>query len=694
MKLPAVFNQFVHKAPPAAERFLSLVLDVGFVEAAVWSVGESGKPTVEKSSSTKLSEDSWDGRIEAADQALSTLDDDGSVSQLHKVVLGLSPAFLTASGDMEAASRSQIKSLCKELELEPIGFVPLTAALVHHLKVDEGVPPTVLLLSLTDSQLVVSVYKVGSLVAQKTIGLDDVVADLEKTLKSFTELEVLPSRMLLYGPDEAALEEIKGKLLKHPWPTRANFMHFPKIELLQPKQAVAAVSLAGASELATEMGEEIKEEKEEPNVEVVTPEALGFKKEDVIEEPEVEGEKKEKKKMHFQMPVIPVGRIKEAFSSISFPTGIGPLVGIILLLILLIGLAFWFVPHAAVTVLEIAEKRTESATLTVDPTAAVADAATKTIPAKKQEKTVGGEKTLPVAGKKQVGDPAKGSVTVYNKVTSEKTFKKGTILTSGSLQFSLDDDIKVASASETIGSITFGKANGSVTAVAIGSQSNLPAGTEFTFKDTSSSVAIARNDAALTGGTSRDVTVVSRSDYDNFVKVMTAELVEKAKAELASGVTGREKLIDETVKTTVAEKTFSEELDQEAKELHGKLTITISGLSYSEDDVAAILADVVTSKLPAGYSIAPEQTTTTIEKATVKKDGTVVVTAKLVATALPAVDTKAIQKLLAGKTLDKAQESLRSITGVGGMEVNFRWWPWKGRFPINQNNISVSLAIQ
>ena len=73
-----------------------------------------------------------------------------------------------------------------------------------------------------------------------------------------------------------------------------------------------------------------------------------------------------------------------------------------------------------------------------------------------------------MTGKKKIGDPSKGTVTLYNKTTTARSLKKGTILTAKSLQFTLDTDTSVASASESIGSITFGKISTAVTAVDIG----------------------------------------------------------------------------------------------------------------------------------------------------------------------------------------------------------------------------------
>ena len=133
----------------------------------------------------------------------------------------------------------------------------------------------------------------------------------------------------------------------------------------------------------------------------------------------------------------------------------------------------------------------------------------------------------------------------------------------------------------------FGKAAAPVTAVAVGTEGNIEANKEFTLKEYQSSVLVARNEQPFTGGTSKEVTVVSRTDYDTFVKSLTADLIEKAKAELVQSVTGKDRMIDQTVKTAVKEKQFTEEIDQEAKDLHGSLSVSVSAYTYNEEDVKA-----------------------------------------------------------------------------------------------------------
>jgi hypothetical protein len=322
------------------------------------------------------------------------------------------------------------------------------------------------------------------------------------------------------------------------------------------------------------------------------------------------------------------------------------------------------------------------------------DAENKIIPGTKQQQSVSEDKTMAVTGKKNVGDPAKGSVTMYNKILSVKSLSKGTTLTAGSLEFTLDEDVSVASASEDLGGRTYGKATAAITASQIGANSNMPTGTTFTVKGFSSDEITANNPAALTGGISREVTVVSRADYDALVAAAQKDLVDQAKQGLTASVSSAAKLIEDTILTTVTQKTFAQELDQEATQLSGKVTVTVSGVSYSDDDVKTLLKAFIAKDIPQGFTLSESRTQVSLTNVVVKKDGKITATATIKTDAVPTVDIAAIQKNLAGKKISDAEKYLRAMPGIAGMEVSFRMSFGRGRLPMNAKNISVGLAIQ
>jgi hypothetical protein len=768
MKLPGVIGGILSKQKEHKEVYLSLYLDVHTVAVSFWSLEADGRPKILASERAQNIQPSWEAKGDTIDRLIGALEEKTGITDVTKVILGLPSVYLADNGDIRREVRQEIKELTKILELTPVGFVSLSQAIMYKLKKDEGVPPSVILLAINDNTIAVSLYKVGVLAGVRDIEKKGNIAlAVEEGLKSFTDLEVLPARILLFGSEASRLEETKSELLRHPWAPTVNFLHFPKIEIVTDGLIIDAVSLAGANELSNtvelETGDEAavpvpeepvektegeeegelqqeetlpekkdaveedvgkaqaaieedfstKEKKsEEPNVVMVNAESLGFKKDvDILEEEhqmeearemadeQIEGIEGGKGLLSVGLPrfdasalLRSVRRISNWFEGSPKSKFIPIVIIVVFLMACVVG--YWLLPHAVVTVLEVPKIVDVSETITIDPTATVVDAEHKIIPGREREKSISGEKTVPVEGKKNVGDPASGTVTIYNKTLNSKSFQKGTVLVNGSLQFTLDSDVSIASASESIGSITYGKGDVDVTAAAIGPQSNIAAGSDFTFKSISSDVAAARNENAFTGGTSREITVVTRADYDAFVEAMSEELVGRAKEELASAVEGNDKLIDGTIETSVTEKVFGQELDQEATELQGKLTIAVSGIAYSESDIRAFLTTVASESVPSGYVINDEKTTVEVTNIQIKKDGKISAKATMNAVALPTIDAAAVRSALAGKTIKAAEEYLKNLSGVAGAEVVFSLSPTRGRLPINKNNITVSVSVQ
>lgn len=806
MKLTDAISNLIKKKEDGKAYYFSLYVDVDAAAVAVWSVGPGKEATIASFAHSAVPTDTWESRIQVVDRLLSAAEEKvGPAEQITKTVFGLPTIYLTSTGNISDAVRPHLKHLTEVLELKPVGFVPLSQAIAYQLKNDEGVPPSVILIGCSGKTSHVTLFRIGKRMSDDEILLtEDPAMEVEAIIKKHQDGDVLPSRMLLYGGNAARLDDLRAKLLKHPWPSRANFLHFPKIEIVSIEPLLSSVSLAGAAELAADMGEDevgavstavaqpsgsgtpppssvteevaplpsseetpeeilAEEQAEAPeevpdegeidgegdetetadsaetigeaieqdekstaediaNVELVTPESLGFQKEDILEKAHItpvhaphkitavnrealeeaayeDDEEKPAKK--FKLPVaMPnvsfsfLQPLKDVVSNIHLPGGaMLPIAGGGVVLVIVLAMLWYFVPKTTVTILLSPQTLEQSAPLTVNPTATVADPASKIIPGHTQTKTVSGDKTIAVTGKKDIGNPAKGTVTIYNKVTDEKTFAKGSSISSNGLVFTLDGDVTVASASEDVGSITFGKGTANVTAKVIGPNGNLPAGSDFTFSGIDAANASARNDAAFTGGTSKQVTVVSRADQDALVKALTDDLVGQAKSQLAAAATGGERLIDATVKTSVSDKSFDQEVDQQSAQLHGKITIAVSGISISDDDIKGILTSLVQNKVPTGYTLS-DQSTVSVSNVVVKKDGTITLSADLKAIALPKLDTAALQAQLVGKDVSAAQAILKQTQGVAGVVFSSNLPFMKSWLPANKNNITITTTVQ
>jgi hypothetical protein len=455
------------------------------------------------------------------------------------------------------------------------------------------------------------------------------------------------------------------------------------------------------------------------NVQYVAPEAIGFQPEkDIIEvnrHSKLSGEldrSSEKRGIPIRQPEAKIPeKITETFTPetineddeevsvlnngtkkrISIPVKI-ILTAIAILLILLFALGYLIIYYPSAQVNINLKKDTVgiTKTLTFDPDINNVDTDNLILPVTIKEATVSGENTVQTSGKKKVGDPAKGIITIYNKSLTARVFKKGQIIQSGSLSFSLDEEVKVASASESIGSITFGKSNANVTATVIGAAANLSAGAEFNFKDISASVAIARNESAFTGGTSRDVVVVSRTDYDAIIEKVKTELTQSANNELTAQIGAQNRLIEQTVKTEIISKSFSKEIDEESESVSGKITLRISGLSYTDSDIRQLFSGLLLPNVPQGYELAPEIMSITLEKTKSNKDGTVTADVKVETAAKPKIDLEELTATIAGKSQAEAVSLLKGRPGIASVTVKSNNPIFRGALPRSLKKIRIS----
>ena len=763
-----IFDSIKHAVAKTPERklegYLSLVIDDTYIGGSGWELFPGGKAEIFGSFLERTVSPSWDERIRIVDTLIEKIEEEKGNVTLTKVVFGLGDTFLTEHEDIDPSTRPHLKKLTKELSLTPVGFVPITTAMIHFLKQREGVPTSVILIGVSEKIFDVMIYRVGILSHRaKVERTENHGEDIESVFKTCPDSEVLPSRIFLFGADDVRVEEVKASLLRYQWMTKANFLHYPKIELFPIEHIVSAVAESGASELAKNFSdmppeptediemskeevqehvhkdeivrEEISKEysSQEPGLSqmvVVQPESLGFRETDTQEEvtyedlvahtksnkseeqfsqkelvihdeeqleksePSYEKDEHEeikvKKSVPFQIPksiVKAIGLLKKIIPKKVFL--------IVPFLLIVAGITAYMMtavlPIVTITLRVLPEKIIYEDTLTIDPNTTVVDKEKKILPGKRIEKIISGEKTTPVTGKKKIGEAAKGTIIISNKTTNQKTFKKGTIILSDSLKFSLTDDITIASASEDFRGSTWGTGTVGAIAVSIGPESNIAANAKFVFADIGSDVAVGRNEQPFAGGTSKEVTVVSRVDYDGLLKTITAELIEKAKAELGSQVDTEERMIDATIKTTVKEKKFLEEIDQEAKDLHGSLTVVVSAVVFNEGDAKSFLMSMGESSVPSGYAIDKEKTSVSLGSVVIGKDGKMTAKILMKADALPVIDINDIKKKITGENLSVAGSLLRQIKGVASAEFAFvKSWT-KDKIPSKAENVHITI---
>lgn len=706
------------------EYYFGLNIEADQVVGSVWGIEGDKMKIVNtakapyKSLDPSSADSSGQGITEAAnfalDQALADFEPEPA-----KILFGVPDDWLQDE-DLKPEYLKTLRHMTRELDVVPMAYVSTTHAICHLLQKQQGVPVTAVLVNISDP-LQVSVVKAGKIIGSKSLKRSaNLPEDIEKALLSFTDVEVLPSKILIYGPED--LNKYKEELLSFGWMAQLPFLHLPKIEELDQDFAIKAVSFAGGSELnpnvtliqSSAILPEDKphrisrplEEHENISSEREGLEDMGFVAGDI------EQYAKKPKSGSLGGEMVPSGEnygvdvygdnlpagkhqaaslggfpgegsLKDKILSpflnfrFSMPSG-----GVLsntkvllipsLIIILLVG-ALLFFQKATVEVFVDLKTLEKEATVTADPNAKAVDEGAKVIPGKIVSTDVSGSGKGSATGKKQIGDPAKGAVVIYNKTSAPKSFSAGTVLVGpGNLSFTLDSSVNVASQSAVEGGISFGKATANVTASAIGPDSNLAAGKELTIKGQDSGSFSAKVDTALSGGVSKDVTVVTSDDQKKLLAQVSSDLRAKAQQDIQGKLTGDSKIIAEGLVEKITKQSFSKNVGDQASEFSLNLSANYKGTAYNDGDLKLIVSKLVEINVPGGYDLDLSKTETQADVSKVDKDGKLIFTAKFKAKLMPKVDQDKIKKEISGKTPAQAAAILKNIENVIGSNIQTR----------------------
>ncbi len=682
--------------------------------------------------------------------------------------------------DLKEEYLKTLRSLVKALEIKPLAYVATSHALTHFLEKKEGAPITAIIVGIDDDTIAVTVSRAGKVDGTKVVkrAAQNVGQDIEKTLIGFTDIEVLPSRILIYGTQDSLVKQ-KQELTSFPWMNKLAFLHLPKIDALEPDVDIKAVSFAGAVELnpdvkyiptdeksATlvspvrpiekdeelEKADEAETDLEPENVDEASAETLGFVSGDVTKAPhatpvEVSEESnievpKEPIDLEHDLPEdlssgnevldeqtavgekettlaprkqLPIDEYESSdIFQTSSPISSGilsrlpkfripdiPRIKLIIpaVVIVLLVLAYLLLSKATVTVFVEPRVLENDTQVIADPTITSVDENAKKIPGSFVETQVSGSDKANATGSKQVGDPAKGTVVIYNKTNGSKTLSKGTTLTSSNGQkFILNGDVQIASQSATEEGITFGKANGSVVASAIGADGNLPSDTTFTIAGAPSDIS-AKAEGNFSGGTSKQVTVITDDDQKKLLATLTSNLRKQAADQLQSKLQSdkdpTKKILQEALNENITKKTYSKNVGDQASDFTLTLAVDYKGLAYSDNDLKTIVAKLVQTNVPDNFQLDLADTETSANVSKVEKDK-LTFTAQFKAKLVPKIDIEAVKKQIVGKTPSQVADLLKSYENVLGsdIKINPNLPAPLARLPFISQNIKVEVSLK
>lgn len=752
MKLPLSIGKGNKK-----EYFLTLVLYNEKIIASFFEEIEGKAKVVSKSAEnfkTSIEEASVEELLETADKAISTAEQSlpQSVDSV-KTIFGVKASW-AENNVLKKEIKEKLKKLSEELSLVPIGFLVILEAISYLLEKQEGAPISAILVEAGEKYMSAAIIKGGKLLEFKSSEItESLPATLDNLLKHFTTAEVLPTRIVVLNGKRDKIDSFKS----HAWSKSLPFIDPPEVTSLPSGFDEKAMLYGAASQLGflvlgqdkltedefvSSENDSTRDINKNENFRVIPHEAslehFGFANDrDIAKEPlpekedlpqtdhipkevdESVGEIPEEIKINeadrrqlplnafailsgakiviSQLPKI-IGKfqMKKIVSPVSFLSSRGKiaLLPIAAIIIFIVFGYFYYFANNATVVLNIKAKssqKTQDITFSsdspTDPTSGVIESEFLAV-------TEESSASIKSSGKKEVGTNAKGKVTIFNNNSSSQTLASGTIITaSEDLEFSLDKTVTVASASGDLFSGTSpGKADVDVTAKKIGQGYNLPSNTKFSFSE-SSSIA-AKNDEAFSGGTKKEVTVVSDADIKKLRAELPKSLENKAKENLSSKISDDQILLPDFVEITIVKEDFSADKDDEVNQITLKGTVEFKGLSYRKKDAVNFANEVLKNNISDETTIDPDSLKFKVDEIEQEKNQAY---AKISINGfvIPKIDKDKIAKDISGKPFDDAKDLIKKTPQVSSTDIKLSFsLPFlPQRLPFFSNNIKISTEV-
>ena len=619
----------------------------------------------------------------------------------------LPPKWIGNDGKIFPEFLKLLESLCRSLKLKPLGFISNDESFIESLSKEDSFPPSFILVYLGLREFSISLVYLGEVKKRfhQTLSSDFTPQDLENALVTIRLDSALPPRILVFGHlSPSVVDDLKN----YSWIGKKNvetFLHLPDVEAYQPEELFdlycktvssqvesnSEVSIPKSTPPSSEINEETLEEiTEEPieetvedaveinDIDEVPSEDLGFSEitesdSIVLSPPQSEPLFQNEDSLDPELPKTSGPSLNFSFPKFSLPKlrfphlNFNPWLLFPLALSPLLILLPYFLIKAEVTINFNPIEINKDFNLTLDSSATTVSSSN--VPVIKKTLDLSFTESMATTGQKETGDKSKGEITVFNKLDKIQNVPKGTILsdTTGK-KFELLTSVQIPASAYNLatGTITMGQTKANAIASDIGPEFNLNKDTLLSFKDDSN--LIAKVNESLSGGSRRQIRVVSADDKNKLNKTVTDSLDTRISQKIDSesslaGLMPGTKFIDKK------QLDFNREVGEEADTLqvNASLAISVFQLDPSKKDeiIKTLFANdqvflqSISSPSDFTFSFAAS------ENSSQKSIGKLTVTGKT----LPKINTDTLRQKLASQNFDTAYKILDSQSRVYNRQI-------------------------
>lgn len=692
MAVMDIFSRFLKKNNEQDTNFLALTLTADKVLATIWTLASE---KVEILGYSKKSFQSEESIIHQAALAIDAAAEKAE-SDVSKVVFGLSNKWFE-DGKIKKETSKLLEKMSKDLELDAQAYVSISSSIKNYLKIESGITPRAVLIGIFANSIDVDLLKNNQV--EKTLNsiTEPTLEKITGLVRTLGEDKDLPARIIVFGiQDDSRLAE---ELTKYEW--KGILVSKPKIDFLKDRQVSKATAFVQATDILghapsivpTAAGSTLTQDE----VKTAPTNQLNFVEgEDVLrlqkpsaetsDEIDVENEDtavnidENVKEPTTQQPSKQRGRFIEGIATLAWfskildifkKPGAGKKIAIAFGVILIFGFVGSAIAGRSLTKAEVvikANSNSKEESFDVDvKRGGSTNFKNNQLAGSEIVGAASGNRKAVVTGTKEVGEKAKGDVTVFNWTTSETEFPADTIIISkNGIKFSLASDVSIASRSAS----TPGKSNVAAQAVDFGPEGNISGGTDFTFQEFDELLYSASNENAFAGGDKKNVTVVSEEDLDKLEESLRQSLKETATNDLKNKTFGQT-INEDAIVVEVAKKTFDKKVDDEAALVSLDMEVEASTLTYSEDELKKLLAENANSNAPNDKLEARFENIEILSADSKVSANTLNLTGKFKVNYTPKFNQDELKDKIAGKSEKEAREIIKEIGEVTDVTVNF-----------------------
>lgn len=366
---------------------------------------------------------------------------------------------------------------------------------------------------------------------------------------------------------------------------------------------------------------------------------------------------------------------------------IGGGVGVVLIIFLI--WAIFFAPRATVTI----TAKTSPSEVNI-PVVLTMDGQTnidsKTLRPDVQEKKDTQTVEFQATGQKDVGDRAKGSMTLRNAADSDSiSVPAGTRFSSGDYTFTSDSAVTVPGARVAGGTIVAGTATVNVTAANIGADYNVPA------RNYNTEVSgIAARGGNMSGGSKRTIKIVSDGDVAAAKEKVTKTNEAAIKDELRKKFK-KATIIEESYTAAAGDPQVSPGVGEEATSAKLTVETTYKLLGLKEADLKRLLDETLAQEIEGRQDqrvYDNGQKKVQFESYEQAEGGNNSVQLKTVGQIGPKIEDKKLAKEIEGLRYGEIQQKVEAIRGVES--VNTEFWPfWVTRAP-SEDKVKIEFDLK